>query len=93
MAQRTNPSLPVHDGRIFEWDRGVGYADASDLSIRLAGRVYPDAADEGFYVQSHKTGVKKLFVATGEVLRARDGDVISWTFKSDDGFVIEIFND
>ena len=93
MTQRTNPSLPVHDGRSFTWDRGIGYAEASDLLPRLSGRIRPDSSDEGFHVQSHKTGVKKLFVATGEVRRAMSGDVLSWTYKSADGFVVEVFND
>lgn len=91
MAQRTNPNLPVHDGRSFEWDRGIGYAEVSDLMPRLTDRVYPDAADEGFYVLSHKTGVKKLFFAVGD--RRMGEDVASWLFKSEDGFGIEIFND
>ena len=91
MQRRVNPQLPTHDGRRFQWDGGVGYAEASDLTPQFFGRVYSDAADAGFYVRSHKTGVKKLFIAAGA--RRISGDVVSWLFKSPDGFVVEIFND
>ena len=93
MPQRTNPNLPVHDGRAFAWEAGTGYAEVSDFPSagNLAGRVYADSCDVGFYVRSHKTGVRKLFIEEG--VRRLDGDVISWIYKSEDGFTIEVFND
>jgi len=93
MLQRTNPNLPTHDGRSFSWEGNTGYAEVSDLGrgADVAGRAFPDACDMGFYVRSHKTGARKLFLETG--VRRLDGDVISWIYTTDDGFTVEIFND
>ena len=92
MKNNVNPRLPVHDGRHFFWEGKSATGEVSSIGApSVAGRVWRDSCDVGFYVRSHKTGVKKLFVETA-VTRSH-GDVLSWTYESDDGLKIEIFND
>lgn len=58
---KTLPSVPVHDGNLFNWTGKCGVADLSDFnSAGLAGRLYGDACDCGFYVSS-PSGRKVLF--------------------------------
>jgi hypothetical protein len=96
MERRRNPPLPTHPSQLFSWQGRCGYADMSDLQFirgRVAGRCTdaPGVTELGFYVRSHKTGAEKLFVEAGA--RVMEGDVVSWLYKTTDGFTIEIFND
>jgi len=88
-----NPRLPVHDGRLFSWLGKTATAEVSTVALRgHAGRVWQDSCDVGFYVVSHKTGARKLFVETS-ARRDGSGDVMSWIYQSNDGITIELFND
>jgi hypothetical protein len=96
----TLPNVPVYGGDIFTWKReAAGYADASDLvsyNRTLWARLLADSADEGFYVVSHKTGVKKLFVLVQTIKQGTEDDteIIGWSFFSDDHAVrLTVFND
>lgn len=91
--KNTLPNVPVYDGTLFVWKReGVGYVDVSALNYVPWYRLYDDAADVGFYVRSHKTGDKKLFVL--EKTAKNEGEIVAWTFISDDNKVrLTIFND
>ena len=90
---KLNANVPVLDGKLFDWYNGVGHAIDSDLPKGWFKRVWVDAADEGFFVLSHKTGQLKLFTATEEVVH-NDGDFVAWVFTSEDRKVrIEIFCD
>lgn len=91
MMQRTSSKVPTHDGRLFAWSGNVGSAEISDFKVQPAALLREDSLDEGFYVRSHRTGVTKLFRASGT--RRIAGDVVSWLYTSPDGFVVEIFND
>lgn len=85
--------VPVHDGKQFTWQHMLGTAEVSSFDGAWA-RVWNDAADEGFYVKSHATGIKKLFVLS-DVQKDAEGDVVSWDFVSypDPAVKVRIFND
>jgi hypothetical protein len=84
--------IPIHRGDAFSWLGKTGSTCISDLQgWNLMSRVWTDACDEGFYVQSHRTGAVKLFVMTETVHRA--GDLECWVFKSDDGVELRVYND
>lgn len=91
-------SIPVHDGRKFTWDGRHGFAEASDLDCAghrpIHSCVWPDAADVGFRVKSHKTGKMVLF--TCHKTQIDDGEVVGWEYRSYgeiEAFMITIEND
>lgn len=65
----------------FTWDAGhrCFSADASDLrGVDLFGRVWPDACDCGFVMQSQRTGAYVLFLLADTM--EQDGEVTGWRF-------------
>lgn len=90
-------NIPVHAGDQFIWHDREGSTEASGLGLRIHGRVYDDACDVGFYVKSHKTGERKLFVLDKPVVW--DGETVAWVYKSaqsyrdNDDLKITVFND
>lgn len=64
-----NPETKTFTAEISELSRG-GTADPF-------GRVYDDAADEGFVIVSSKTGDEVTFVINGAD-RDSDGDIAGW---------------
>ena len=91
---KLNDNVSVLDGQLFDWAKGIGYAAASELPEGWAKRVWVASPLEGFYVRSHKTGQRMLFVAAAEPVRDSGGDILAWVFTSEDGKVsIEVFND
>jgi len=93
---KTLPSVPVHDGNAFNWTGKCGVADASDFKGGgdLAGRLYADAADCGFYVSS-PSGRKVLF--SEAKAEWREGEIVAWHYETSDpdaaGVRIIVFND
>lgn len=73
-------NIPVHAGDQFTWNGREGTIEASDLGPSIHNRVYDDACDVGFYVKSHKTGERKLFVLDKPVVW--DGETVAWVYKS-----------
>ena len=81
----------------FRWKNGRGSADASDFgslasrgTCLLGDRLYDDAVDIGFFVESAKTGHIKLFTYVNNE-DGYDGEL--QVYSSSDGVVITIFND
>lgn len=87
-------NLPIHDGSKFDWSTGIGLAEVSDFRGHIGGRVYPDAADFGFVVRSHRTGEEKVF-SESRTIFGREGDVLGWEYESVGGpkVTIRIYND
>lgn len=86
------PSVPVHDGGKFHWSGNEGTADLSDfVPANLAGRLYADACDVGFYVVSQRTGRKVLF--TESDVERREGELVAYHYEADGGLHITVFND
>jgi len=87
--------LPVHSARKFTWTGFVGAAEASDFNaIQTVGRVWRDACDEGFWVESPKTNERILFTLAG-FEQDRDGEVLAWKFEAfgtDRPLHIKLFN-
>lgn len=83
--------IPVWSSDMFNWKNGRGVADASDFKFSgpIAGRVYDDAIDVGFYVVSARTGVRMMFT---EVFDEDGFDGEFRRFESGD-YVITILND
>lgn len=77
-------AVPTHNGADFTWSTNGGHhglAFASDFkSSHVKGRVWEDACDEGFWIESHKTGRRVLFIHSHTV--RKDGDVVSDVFLS-----------
>jgi hypothetical protein len=92
------------NGKAIDWNHlnGEGSADHSTLfgplrDGRSFGRVYDDAADEGFAIQGNQSRI--VFVVDG-IERDEDGDVQYWILRSinaaghvDERFKIHVWND
>lgn len=88
----TLPNVPVHAGSKFLWSGRLGAAEVSDFNAAtLAGRLYADACDVGFYVESPRTGKRVLF--SEEDVERREGEIVSWRYSSEEGFRIIVWND
>jgi hypothetical protein len=84
-------------GSWIMWRGAQGLVEASDLDkggLRVKwSQVWDDAADQGFYVRSERTGKRLLFTLSNEE-RDADHDVVTWTFRSSCGrFTIIVAND
>jgi hypothetical protein len=86
--------IPVHDGAQFTWNKKTGFSEESTLGGPIAKRVYADACDVGFYVQSHKTNRKMLFTFLAED-KSVDGELLAtkWQSADDPSINITVFND
>jgi len=93
MKNGTKSQVPVHSGSKFDWHGGVGATEASTLGPRWSGRVWPDAADVGFVVRSHRTGKTMLFTLESTELEKGSGDTLCEVFRSEAGVVIRVYND
>ena len=81
---------PTFRSKHFSWSDNKGISFITDIPGNPLSRVYDDACDVGFFVQSGITGNKRLFLLTDE----DDHDTKSWIFTSECGnFTIQIFND
>ena len=89
----TLKTLPVHDGSKFDWHGHTGVTEASTLGPQFTGRVWPDSADLGFAVRSHRTGRKMLFTLESEEHDKYTGDILCTTYRSTNDIVIRIYND
>lgn len=78
----------------FTWSGQTGVAEESDLPEHLVSRVYRDACDFGFLVQSDRTGRTVLFTCS-EILRGSEGERVGSRFcdAEDLGLTIDILND
>ena len=93
----TLKTVPVYPGELFTWSANVGCCEASDLS-RAGGpmftRVYEDACDVGCWIVSPRTGVRKLFTLSREVLSPDGDETLYWVLTSGLGaFTVTVFND
>lgn len=88
-------AIPVHRGSLFMWYHKSGAADVSMIHYSCGGqiysRIYDDACDMGFYIESHRTGQRVLFTLT-KVQKDREGEIMFWEFKSRDGIEVTLFN-
>jgi hypothetical protein len=88
---RTLPNVPVHAYAKFTWAGPNGSAEVSDFNpATLAGRLYGDAVDVGFFVQGNR---RKMLFSEASVDRDAEGEVTAWNYESPEGFKIKIFND
>ena len=77
-----NKNLVTHDGSLFTWLGNEGSIEVSDLGkLQFYGQVFDDAADVGFFIRSHRTGTKKLFIGHAEFFA---GELTHWTFTEYD---------
>jgi hypothetical protein len=56
------------------------YAEASDLGRNPFDRIYSDACDEGFSIESAKTGKVGVFYLSHTKID-RDNDIVYWELK------------
>lgn len=65
----------------FHWDvKTQTFAtEISDIDAPLFTRLYPDACDTGFVLESHKTGAKTTWCFTGS--SSKDNEILDWTFR------------
>lgn len=88
---RTLPNVPVHSYTSFTWAGSVGTAEVSDFNAaNLAGRLYADACDVGFFVQGNR---RKVLFSEASVERNGEGEIVAWCYESSEGFKIRVFND
>lgn len=89
---KTLPNVPVHHSAKFAWAGNTGVADLSDfVPADLAGRLYADACDVGFFVVSARSGNKVLF--TEKDVERRGEEIVAYHYMAENGVVITIFND
>jgi len=84
-------NIPTYCGSKFTWYARTGRCEASDFdgSIGACSPYHNNAY--GFYVVSKKTGTKKFFRFVREYDITSDEHVVD--FLSEDGIIIQIFND
>lgn len=96
---------PTFSSRSFTVSGKTFIGEASTLTkgntIPLYGRVYPDACDVGFRMNSFITGAESVWYLEGETVE--DGDLIQWNFLPTPesvrkfpklaGWKVTIFND
>lgn len=98
MQTPTHPEVvgSVLSTKRFDWDKEhrTFVAELSDLRDLSLGQIWPDSADQGFTLESAKTG-KRLVVGLTHT-EYNDGDILWHIFKPIDheyDFQIQIFND
>lgn len=89
-------TIPKHAGTLFDWKGGHGVTEASCLGHPMMARVWDDACDVGFHVESQRTGRTVLFTLVRP--EAVDGEVVAWHFEAyavelRGKFKVTIFND
>jgi hypothetical protein len=91
---KTLASVPVHNGTRFAWSGNDGFADVSSFDpSTLAGRLYADACDVGFYVLSERSGNRMLFTEE-KVERDAEGETVAWHYVNEAGTIrITVHND
>lgn len=85
---------PIHSMAKFTYnkDNKTFVCEASDLTCKkYAGRIWPDACDYGFWIQSHVTKTVMLF--THDLDDVRDGELCGQWFSSEEGFKAFVIND
>jgi hypothetical protein len=89
--------IPIYSSDMFSWENGCGVAERSDFTA-LAGkfgplysRVYDDACDVGFNVESERTGKLMTFFPVWDE-DGYDGEMEVFT-DQDRKFTITILND
>ncbi len=97
MKTAKNRFIPCYRTDHFSWSKkdnmSIGVSELSTLSVapgfRPDVRLFSDSADLGFYVMSHCTSVKKLFL-----LQSEDANVMSYVNADDDGkkITLRIYN-
>lgn len=87
---KTLPNVPVHMWAQFTWSGPKGSAEVSDFNpATLAGRLYGDACDVGFFVQGMR---RKMLFVEASVERV-ENEVVAYHYESAEGFKITVFND
>lgn len=96
-------SAPHHSTQNFTYNKDTStfLIEESDFGRqRYFGQIYSDAADEGFWLTSHKTGVEKPFAL--HLTHTRDGEITHWEYREinprsgrqvDTGLSVIVFND
>lgn len=74
---------PVHSSRKFHYDRleKTFSTEASTLGRRWKGQLWNDSADEGFVIESARTGDTTAFTSMVEH-KDGEGDITHWTFHA-----------
>lgn len=86
--------IKTYSAKQFTWQGKVGCAEMSDLtSSTLTSPLYDDSADQGFYIDSPKSGKRVLFYYESTI--TSNGDVVGWTFQSlaDVELKVTVWND
>lgn len=81
-------NVPVHDGKLFQWNGRTATAYGSDL-VTVDGRTR--SGKLGFYVKSYKTGRVVFFEDVSSTNGEDSNDF--WTYRSRDGIEITVYND
>lgn len=90
-------TVPIHDIQLFTWcKRGNVWSascERSDLGhASMAGRVYDDACDVGFFIHNPETKRSVLFTLSAQV-PTKDSEIESWIFRSRCGTEVTVYND
>jgi hypothetical protein len=90
-------AIPVHSSKLFTYNivTKTFTTEASNIVGKFMGRIYDDACDMGFLMESSRTGDKKLFYLSKEHCNPFEPEEIThWEFESQSGhFKAIIFND
>jgi hypothetical protein len=88
--------VPVHSMKLFTYDKinKTFVTEASNLGNVYASRIYDDACDIGFEIESPVTGKKVLFWLYEEHrTQDEDREITHWTFKDVGYFKAIVYND
>lgn len=73
-------------GDKFDWKKGIGYADASDVGLS-AGRM----PNYTLAVTSHKTGAREYFFYLSRYVLGEDA--VEYRYRSATGWMVVLFDD
>ena len=73
-------------GDMFDWKKGIGYTDASDIGLPITSTPVHCIA-----VRSHKTGKREFFFYEGRYTLG--DDVVEFRYRNQHGWQVIVFND
>ena len=78
-------NLPIVKGDVFDWNGNDGWTNTRRIGYSFEPGYVGYTDDVGFVVESHRTGVKKLFLYDGS-FHDEDGKFAGTKWSADGGF-------
>lgn len=93
MATTNLLKAPIHSSKVFTYvpEKKIFVVEASSIRGPVAGQIYQDACDYGFWIESSRTG-KRILLSFDSYDKC-DGEVVGSRYSSDEGYHALVIND